>query len=398
MKSSQHVHWLVLGYALAAGVLSGCSAKTPVVSKPPRQAQAPTPPPPPRFPKPEHVRGIYLTAWKAGESKMLDNVLAMVARTEINAIVIDVRDAGHVYFKSDIPLAVESGAQTVAVVKPDRLFDTLEKAKVYPIARIACFRDDFVPNVRKELAVQLADGRAWKDGSGHTWLDPYNKENWEYIGKIVDFALDLGFPEIQLDYVRFPSEGKASTQVFPAKKAYPDSAASPTQVVSAFAHFIRDRVKKRSAVFSGDIFGIVSSGSGDQGIGQELEMIAEPFDLICPMVYPSHFAKGEYGIRDPNSSPHAIVAKSLGDYARRLPQKHLRPWLQDFSLGVKYGKDEVRAQIKAAREMGYSEYLLWNPLGRYTEAGMKDNSDLPLGTGPKTSPSPQPLPPGGARG
>lgn len=385
MKSSQRLHWLVLGYALGACVLAGCSAKPNTVAKTPPPAEEAAPPPPPRFPKPEHVRGIYLTAWKAGESKMLANVLAMISRTEINALVIDVRDAGHVYFKSDIPLATQSGAQTVAVVKPDRLFDALEQAKVYPIARIACFRDDFVPKVRKELAVQLADGHPWKDRSGHMWLDPYSKENWEYIGRIVDLALDLGFPEIQLDYVRFPSEGKASTQVFPSKASYPDPKAEPTQVVSAFAHFIRDRVKKRSAVFSADIFGIVSSGGGDQGIGQELETVAEPFDLICPMVYPSHFAKGEYGIKDPNSSPHAIVSKSLRDYAIRLPKKPLRPWLQDFSLGVTYGREEVRAQIKAAREMGYSEYLLWNPLGRYTEAAVKDNSDLPLGTPPKPS-------------
>lgn len=392
MKSS-NTHWLILGYALGAGLIAGCGAKAPPAPRPAAEPRAEAAqPPPPRFPKPEHVRGIYLTAWKAGESKMLAKVLEMIGRTEINSLVIDVRDAGHVYFKSDIPLATESGAQTVAVVKPERLFDQLEAAKVYPIARIACFRDNFVPKVRKDLAVQLPNGKPWKDRAGYTWLDPYNRENWEYLGRIVDLALDLGFPEIQLDYVRFPSEGKASTQVFPGKEAYPDPKASPTQVVSSFAHFIRDRVKKRSAVFSADIFAIVSSGGGDQGIGQELERIAEPFDLICPMVYPSHFAKGEYGIKDPNSSPHAIVAKSLRDYALRLPNKPLRPWLQDFSLGVKYGKDEVRAQIKAAREMGYSEYLLWNPFSRYTEAAVKDNSDLPLGEPPKPAPTP-PAPP-----
>lgn len=337
-------------------------------------------PAPPRFPKPDHVRGIYLTAWKAGEPKMLGNVLALIERTEINALVIDVRDAGHVYFKADLPLAQESGAMSVAVVRPDKLFARLEQAKVYPIARIACFRDDFVPKKRLDRGVVTASGVPWKDGSGHTWLDPYNRKNWEYLADIVDVALDVGFPEIQLDYVRFPSEGKASTQVFPSKATYADPKASPTDVVVAFANFIRERVKARGAVLSADIFGIVSSSGSDQGIGQELEKIAEPFDVICPMVYPSHFAKGEYGIKDPNGSPYAIVHRSLTDYVRRLPKKAIRPWLQDFSLGVTYGKAEVRAQIKAARALGYTEYLLWNAQGRYTEAAVKDNSDLPLGS------------------
>ncbi len=334
----------------------------------------------PRFPKPDNVRGIYLTAWKAGEPKMLGKVLALIDRTELNALVIDVRDAGHVYFKGDIPLAKEAGAMTVAVVRPDKLFARLEEAKVYPIARVACFRDNFVPKKRPDRAVLTQNGKPWKDASGHTWLDPYNRKNWEYIAAVVDLALDVGFAEIQLDYVRFPSEGKASTQVFPSKAAYPDAKASPTDVVVAFARFIGQRVRARNAVFSADIFGIVSSSASDQGIGQELETVAEPFDVICPMVYPSHFARGEYGIKDPNASPHAIVRRSLGDYARRLPRKAIRPWLQDFSLGVPYGRAEVRAQIKAAREMGYGEYLLWNPLGRYTEGGVKDNSDLPLAT------------------
>lgn len=369
---------------LAAVFATGCSKPgTPSASEPSPSAAVAQPveaPAPPRFPKPEHVRGIYLTAWKAGEPKMLGNVLDLIARTEINALVIDVRDAGHVYFKGDIPLAKESGAMTVAIVRPDKLFARLEEAKVYPIARVACFRDNFVPAKRKDRAVVTAAGTPWKDGSGHTWLDPYNRENWEYIAQVVDLALEAGFPEIQLDYVRFPSEGKASTQVFPSKAGYSDPNATPTDVVVAFANFIRERVKARGAVLSADIFGIVSSSGSDQGIGQELEKIAEPFDVVCPMVYPSHYARGEYGIKDPNGSPYAIVHRSLSDYVRRLPKKAIRPWLQDFSLGVTYGKAEVRAQIKAARALGYSEYLLWNPMGRYTEAAVKDNSDLPLGS------------------
>jgi hypothetical protein len=326
--------------------------------------------------KPNHVRGIYLTAWSAGSRRKMDSVLAMLDRTELNSVVIDIRDAGMVYWKTGVSLADESGATRIAITNPKALMERLEKRGVYPIARIACFRDGFVPKKHPELAVQTVNGTLWKDASGHMWLDPFNKKNWEYLAKIVDFALDMGFPEIQLDYVRFPSEGMKVQRVFPAKKAYFRAGASRQDVIADFANYIGKRVRARGAVFSADIFGIVSSAKTDQGIGQALEQVAEPFDLICPMVYPSHYAKGEYRIKDPNSSPHAIVLKSLRDFSKRLPNKPIRPWLQDFSLGIAYGKEQVQAQIRACKELGYEEYLLWNARNVYTEAAVVDNSKL----------------------
>jgi len=336
------------------------AAKTPKIEPPakPKARYA--------FERPTQVRGIYLTAWSAGMSKRVDKILGLMKGTELNAVVIDVRDSGNMYWKTGIPLANESGANDLAVTKPDALFSRLEKSGVWPIARIACFRDVHVPKKHPELAVQLPSGKVWQDRSGHTWLDPYNKKNWTYLADIVDFALDAGFPEIQLDYVRFPSEGKSSSQRYPGKKAYPDPKAKPKDVIAAFAKFIGERVWARGAVYSADIFGIISSSKSDQGIGQSLEEIAEPFDVVSPMIYPSHFANGEYGIANPDASPYAIIRKSLTDFKKRIPKKEIRPWLQDFTLRTKYGAAEVKAQIKAAHELGYDEFLLWNAANRYT--------------------------------
>lgn len=328
------------------------------------------------FERPKHVRGIYLTAWSAGSDVKMDKILGLLDRTELNALVIDVRDSGDMYFKTGIALADESHATKIAVTKPLHLFKRLEKHKVWPIARIACFRDTWVPKVHPGMAVQRAGGKVWADRSGHTWLDPYNRKNWDYIAQTVDFALTLGFPEIQLDYVRFPSEGKSASQVFPSRKTYADPKAKPADVIAAFAKFIGDKVRAHGAVYSADIFGIISSSKGDQGIGQELEKVAGPFDLISPMVYPSHFAKGEYGIKDPNREPYKIILKSLTDYKRRLPKKAVRPWLQDFSLGVHYGADQVKAQRKAARELGYEDFLLWNAGNHYTESALAVDTNL----------------------
>ncbi|MEZ0327929.1 MAG: putative glycoside hydrolase, partial [Fimbriimonas sp.] len=323
--------------AIALGTLYSCAAppektaengEKPGKSTPPPIVEKKPEPPKIRYVKPEKVKGIYVTAWTAGGQKRMEQLLKLLDDTELNAMVIDIRDSGEMYFDTGIPLAKEVGANQIGVVNPKALMDRLEKRGVYPIARVACFRDVFVPKKMPDRGVQLPDGRTWKDHSGHSWLDPYNKKNWEYIADTVNYALDLGFPEIQLDYVRFPSEGKSSTQRFPAKKDYPDQKAKPEDVIAEFAKYIGEKVRAKGAVYSADIFGIISSGTKDQGIGQALEKIAEPFDLVCPMVYPSHYARGEYGIPNPNASPYAIIKKSLGDFKKRIPKKSVRPWLQ----------------------------------------------------------------------
>lgn len=338
------------------------------------------------FEKPEHVRGIYLTAWSAGSKRKMENILKMLEETDLNALVIDIRDAGNVYFKTGIELADNAKASHNAVRDPKALLQMLKDNNIYPIARISCFKDKFVPEFDKNLAVQKPDGKIWKDRSGSPWLDPYNLENWQYLSEVVLYALELGFPEIQLDYVRFPSEGDVKNMVFPAKSKYPKKDAPPQEVIRDFANYIRDLVHEHEAVISADLFGIISSGQDDQGIGQQLEEVAEPFDLICPMVYPSHYAKGEYGIKDPNSSPYAIVKASLTDFLKRLPGKPIRPWLQDFSLGVKYGKSEVQDQIKACYELGIYEFLLWNPRNIYTSDAVKNTKALMPKEKPKELP------------
>ena len=306
-------------------------------------------------------------------------MFAIIDKTDINAVVIDVRDDGQMYFKNSLPLAAESGANKTAVPRPAVLLKALEDHKVWPIARVACFRDNYVTLKHPELAIQFPDGKPWHDRRNYHWLDPYNKKNWEYLASIVDSAIDLGFPEIQLDYVRFPSEGKAATQVFPAKAEYAKSGEVASDVIAAFTKYIGERVHKRHAFFSVDIFGIISSTKGDEGIGQQLEKVSASFDVLSPMIYPSHFAKGEYGIKNPNAVPYDIIKKSLDDYKKRLPSTTIRPWLQAFTLGApKYGAPELKAQIQAAKDVGYQGFLIWNAQNKYPYVAEA--------LGPKTTP------------
>lgn len=372
----ERLHFYVILFALAA-LVAGCGKSGQEPAPKPAATALPKEPEKPVHKRPEAVRGVYLTAWSAGSTRKMAKVYELVASTDINSLVIDIRDAGHMYIKNDIELAKAAGANTIAIRDLKKLVAEVVAKDIYPIARIACFRDIYVPKAVKQRAVVRPDGSVWKDGGGYTWLDPYNQKNWDYLAQTIDLALDAGFPEIQLDYVRFPSEGKKDQMRFPAKSAYPDQTAKPADVIAAFAKKMADRVREKGAIISADIFGIISSGKSDQGIGQELEQISEPFDVVSPMVYPSHYAKGEYGIANPNASPYAILKKSLADYQKRLKSKDVRPWLQDFSLfGVTYGHDQVRAQIKACFEAGYFGFLLWNPKNNYTASAVKNLAEL----------------------
>ena len=318
------------------------------------------PPPPALAPLPEGgVKGIYLTGWTAGTNKALQNLLKLADRTEINAFVIDVKDDGLVAYKSTVPLVGKVGAAKRPMYKVDKVLAELKAHHIFPIARIACMRDSVLANARPDLAVQDAKGRVWHDRSHHAWLNPYQKAVWDYNVDLGIDAIKHGFAEVQFDYVRFPSEGAMNTRRFPGK---PKDALREDQI-AAFMKYAHDKIHAAGGWFSADVFGLTSLVKNDEGIGQKFSKVIQETDYLCPMVYPSHYHKGEYGIKNPDTDPYAILHVSLGDAVKGLkktPNCKLRPWLQAFSLQSHYGPAQLNAQFKASRELGINEYLLWN--------------------------------------
>jgi hypothetical protein len=118
------------------------------------------------------------------------------------------------------------------------------------------------------------------------------------------------------------------------------------------------------------VFGIAATRPDE--VAQDIPAMAEHVDYIAPMVYPSHWGPGEYGVTDPNSQPYDIVYRSMVDFSEQLSGSgaSLVVWLQDFSLGVDYGPAEVRAQIDAALDAGVDDFLLWDAATTYTEAAL----------------------------
>jgi hypothetical protein len=336
----------------------------------------------PREPAPEQavlpaggVRGIYLTGWTAGSKNHLNSLVAMIGRTNLNAMVIDVKDDGEVSYDMDVPLVKECHASR-SMFNVDKLMALLKEHNIFPIARITCMRDTVVPKKHPDMAVHAPDGSVWHDRSRHTWLNPYNKKVWDYNVDVALNAIKHGFKEIQFDYVRFPSEGKVGSCVYPGK---PPGSLREDQI-AAFMKYARDKIKAQGAFFSADVFGLTSLVTNDEGIGQKFVKVIQNVDYLCPMVYPSHYAYGEYGLKDPNKEPYKIITLSVGDAKKRMkavPTCKLRPWIQDFSLrGVHYGPEQVKAEIKALNDLGINEYLLWNAGNRYNESAFSTDKSL----------------------
>ena len=333
------------------------------------------PDPDARFPRPRKVRGIYVNAWAAGSRNRMDALLDLARRTEVNSFVIDIKDAsGYLSHRTEIPLAHEIGAtEEVRIRDLAGLLDRLESEGIYPIARIVIVKDPILAAFKPDLAVQDTAGGVWVDKKGIVWLNPYDERVWEYHVDIAREVVELGFPEIQWDYVRFPDAPQSDLEraVFAG-----DDTRRKSEVIRDFLEYSRDGLADLGALATADVFGVAASATRDVGIGQHWESMVDVVDALLPMVYPSHYWAGSFGIDEPNAYPYEIVRGALRDALRRSGEVEgagaTRPWLQDFSLGTPlYGGPEVRAQIQATYDAGVDEWVLWNPGSRYTETALE---------------------------
>ena len=338
----------------------------------------------PEEPPAVKAKGLYITAYLAGTEDKLAHYIEICDTTEINALVIDVKDdRGQITFAS----AVEGASEANRNIIPD-IETTVSRLKnhgIYTIARIVCFKDPIWSRLHPELAIKSGGGASWRDSSGLTWLDPYKTAAWDYISAVAKEAARIGFDEVQLDYVRFPSDGRLRDISYGSAGEEKTKA----EAISEFLVYIRTALADENVRLSADIFGISVVNKGDhENIGQDLELLLLNADCICPMIYPSHFAnKRQNGVGQeinwiiyeaPDKQPYEVVYNTLLLLANRLPEDEacavIRPYLQDFTaayLGndyhLTYTANEVREQIKAVYAAGFEEWILWNASGTYSE-------------------------------
>lgn len=321
---------------------------------------------------PIKVKGIYITGAMAG-TKNMKNLVELVETTEMNAIVLDIKnDGGNVTYKMDNAQAQSIGACVRYVKDMPALIKELHEKGIYVIGRIVCFKDPILARKRPDLALCQPDSTPVTDGKGNPWVNPFKKGVWEYICDLAEQATKDGFDEIQFDYVRFPIGSSANKAVYGVDL----STYSKEQGLTDFFSYVEKRLHKSNIIFGADLFGtVIGSPTDRKSTGQDYVKIASMTDNICPMVYPSHYASKTFGLDVPDAHPYTTILKAMqlsqDELAKdTLPKARVRAWLQCFSAPwvpghINYGSAQVKQQIQAVYDAGYDEWILWNASNRY---------------------------------
>lgn len=368
-------------------------------------------------PLPSQVKAIYMTSCVAGTPNFREQLLQLVNETEINSIILDIKDySGTISFlpanESWLPAwqNARCGARDMR-----ELLETMHEQGIFVIGRITVFQDPFEAQRSQHLAVKKLDGQTnWKDGKGLSFIDVAAREYWDHI---IDLAVDsynLGFDELNFDYVRYPSDGNMQDISFPhtAGSSWPNDKQANLE---AFFKYLNEKLDDESLFgdvahqntgrasstpwTSVDLFGMTTTNFDDLSIGQVQERAAPYFDFVAPMVYPSHYPPNYLGLGNPNLVPDKIVFHAMKSGVERMQasttrmqgflherigtstppvyQKpvfgadRLRTWIQDFDYGGNYDVAEVRSQIQASYDAGVMSFMVWAPSNIYTRGAFE---------------------------
>lgn len=399
-----------------AAISSNVSTKPPVAipsipeaPQPSSTIIAPTthgdaPPQAPLANPPAVVKAIYLTGWVAGSPARMANLIKLINTTELNAVVIDIKDySGYVSYAMDVPGVKASGAEKeIRISHPNTLIKTLHDNGIYVIGRITDFQDPILAKAHPEWALHdRATGAVWEDNHGLAWMDPAAQPVWDYLASIGKDAFARGFDELNFDYIRFASDGALG------KISYPfwNMTTPRAKVIAGYFKFLRDTFPTQK--ISADLFGLATVNSDDLGIGQIIQNAYQYFDYVSPMVYPSHYATGFLGYKYPAAHPYEVIDYSMTHALQKLlvmglppaasstisstlavasppniarAKAKLRPWLQDFNLGTPGAPGTAYTPAMVAQEKQavydslntpssssyYAGWLMWDAANNYT--------------------------------
>jgi len=373
-----------------------------------REEKVNEPPPPPKVEHvatPDAVKAVYMSQCAAGSDDFRTSLFKLADETEINAIVVDLKDySGTVAFPSE---TAEKGGKGCTVSDFEDLVKKMHEHDIYVIGRMTVFQDPLYTKAHPELAVQRKSGGVWKDNKGLAFVDVGARPFWDYIITLAKEAHHLGVDEINFDYIRYPSDGPMSETLY----MHSSTTGSHQENVERFFAYLNQQMKVEQdghvPVLSADLFGMTATNYDDLNIGQVLERAMPYFDYIAPMVYPSHYPPNFHGYPNPNKEVYGVVNFSMGVAAQRAvattsysqwfgaekvpsttpqlytkksyPKNIMRPWLQDFDYGGDYGPQEVRDQIQATYDAGLNSWMLWAPSNKYTKAALELASSTDAG-------------------
>jgi hypothetical protein len=368
-------------------------------------------------PLPEQVKAIYMTACVAGTKDFRNRLITLIDETEINSVIIDIKDfSGGISFPSTQP-AWKAAWDHAPCGAPDmrELVAQLHEKNIYVIARLTVFQDPLYAKTHPEQAVLRSDATTvWTDHKGLAFVDVAARPYWDHLINLSVEVYNLGFDELNFDYVRYPSDGNMADTYYPQSMAGQYGADKQANLEAFFAYlntqlddetrfaaYRHENTGKASSTpyTSADLFGMTTTNYNDLTIGQVQDRAAPYFDFIAPMVYPSHYPFDFLGLGNPNDHPYEIVYHAMKTGVERMrspvtpmqgflheristssptsykkptfgPEK-LRTWIQDFDYGGEYDAADVRAQIQASYDAGVLSWMVWAPSNIYTKDALK---------------------------
>lgn len=325
------------------------------------------------------AKGIYVTDKAAGSEEVLDSLIELADNSQVNTMVIDVKnDIGEVSFDAKLKSKYNILSEKNYINDIAATISKLHDNDIYCVARIVAFKDPLLAEAKPEWSLHNNDGSLYYDSQGVAWVNPYNTEVWKYIYEISEAAVEAGFDEIQYDYIRFSTGSGMDFVDFGEDARF----VAKSDAIAQFLAGAYMRIAPKGAFVGADIFGTaITSESDGRIIGQDFIELAGYCDYICPMIYPSHFASGSYGIDAPDANPHdtvyAVMSHAMEQYTEAFDSEEnprlakFRPWLQGFTASwldeyVDYEGRHVRSQIRGLNELGIDDWFLWNGANNYS--------------------------------
>lgn len=342
------------------------------------------------LPTPKPLKAIYMSQCVVGTPSFRDDLVQLIDETELNAVVIDIKDyTGKIAFQTDNELLKDSVSGACGARDMRAFVERLHEKDIYVIGRITVFQDPHFTKMHPELAVQSTNGGVWKDNKGLAFVDVGAKQYWDYVVELGKISYELGFDELNFDYVRYPSDGPMSETLF----THSNNKTKP-EALEEFFKYLTEKLRPTGAALSADLFGMTATVESDMNIGQILERALPYFDGVYPMVYPSHYPSGFNGYANVNEHSYDIVKHAMETAVARAfatstrvegltherigtstPARYekpvhdtykLRPWLQSFDYPVHYTPAMVAEQIKATEDAGLDSWLFWDAANKYT--------------------------------
>ncbi|MGL5567606.1 MAG: putative glycoside hydrolase [Cetobacterium sp.] len=325
------------------------------------------------------VKGVYLNIYTIGSTKKMERLINLANTTEINAFVIDIKDDnGVLSFEMEAPKKFGIPVTKNYPIKNIKEFmKKMKENNIYTIARIVSFKDPTYAKANPDKVIISRDtGKPYTNSDGIIWVSAHDRNLWDYNLSVAEEAAKAGFNEIQFDYVRFPASNGGKLD---AKLNYRNTKnESKPETIQKYLKYAKERLNPLGVYTSADVYGQVGTFSDDMGLGQHWEAVTQVVDYISPMMYPSHYGNGAYGIAVPDAQPYKTIYHSLKDSINRNENVNspavIRPWIQAFTAKwvkgyIPYNEKEIREQIKAMNDLGVTEYLLWSPSNNYKITG-----------------------------